>query len=137
MGDISPDPANALSGYKYVFRYGRQFEESSDLLVLLYLWTHAWRKDGNFEDAPRGWVQGARTSAGSITTETGLNRGTVRNALERLEASGWIETEYVDDANPRRGRNIWVRVDCPAHEARKADGWVQAWSVSDQALVSE
>lgn len=124
MTEVLPDPGNALSGYKYLLQEAGKgmFDETSDLLVAVYLWTHAWRKTPNPDDYPIGWVQSEHTSVGAITKGTMLGRNTVIRALGRLREHGWIETELIGGDDWRLGQNIWVRIDPEGHQARHLTG---------------
>lgn len=122
MDDVMPDPGNALSGYRYLFQEAGNgmFDEASDLPVILYLWTHAWRRFPNSDGFPVGWVQSEHTSVSSIARGTALGRKTASRALDRLRERGWIETELIDRDDWRHGQNIWVRIDPDGHRARRS-----------------
>lgn len=118
--EVIPDPTSAPAGYDYLFAHSKDFEERSDLLVMLYLWTYTWRKYDSAMGAELGYVLSRKGSFARIIKATGLSRDTVNDSIERLRAAGWIETELRDPDNWRAGQDIWVRLDPAGHEARQS-----------------
>ena len=118
--ELIPDPTSASCGYDYLFAHAGDFEERSDLLVMLYLWTYTWRRNDQAMDAIRGYVLSGKAPFKRIMQATGLSRDTVNTSLERLRAGGWIETEQRNPDNWRAGQDIWVRLDPAGHDERQA-----------------
>jgi DNA-binding MarR family transcriptional regulator len=118
--EVIPDPTSAASGYDYLFAHSREFAERSDLLVMVYLWTYTWRKYDTAMGAELGFVLSGKASVTRIASATGLSRTTVNDAIDRLRAGGWIETEQRIPGNWRAGQDIWVKLDPQSHEARQA-----------------
>lgn len=118
--EVIPDPTSAPAGYDYLFAHAGDFEEHSDLAVMLYLWTYTWRKHDDRMDAVRGFVLSGKGSFAKISRATRLSQQTIATSFDRLRAGGWIETEERDPGNWRAGQDIWVRLDPEGHERRQS-----------------
>lgn len=118
--ELIPDPTSAPAGYDYLYAHGQDFQQHSDLSVMIYLWTYTWRKHDDRMDAVRGFVLSGKGAVAKIAKATRLSPRAVSLSLDRLRAGDWIETEERDPGNWRAGQDIWVRLDPEGHELRKS-----------------
>lgn len=118
--EVIPDPTSAPAGYDYLFAHAGDFEQHSDHMIMLYLWTYTWRKHDRAMDAVRGFVLSGKGSFSKIARATGFSQGAIAQSFERLRRGGWIETEDREPGNWRAGQDIWVRLDPEGHAYRES-----------------